>query len=179
MVYWDTFSVLMSLLGGLLLGTAATLNLFYYGKITGISGISYTVALRDKTNGFYWKYSFLAGLFTLPYFAHLFIGDSLKFSDDAVLRMYETNFNTQRELSWLGWAIGGFLVGFGSKMANGCTSGHGVCGVPRLSLRSITATITFVLSAILLATLRFEFPFLSQTNKKAEDIGFLQEYKDF
>ena len=59
-----------------------------------------------------------------------------------------------------GWVIGGILVGFGTKMGNGCTSGHGVCGIPRLSKRSIIATGVFMVAGIGMATLRFKYPFL-------------------
>ena len=61
----------------------------------------------------------------------------------------------------LSWAIGGLLVGLGTRLANGCTSGHGVCGLPRFSLRSLVAVITFMLVAIALATFRFHYPFFN------------------
>ena len=59
------------------------------------------------------------------------------------------------------WIIGGMLVGLGTRMANGCTSGHGVCGLPRLAPRSIAATMTFMGAGFALATLRFYYPFLT------------------
>lgn len=62
-------------------------------------------------------------------------------------------------LSIAGWFLGGFLVGVGTKMGNGCTSGHGVCGIPRLSIRSIIATCTFMATGIAMATLRYYVPF--------------------
>jgi uncharacterized membrane protein YedE/YeeE len=55
--------------------------------------------------------------------------------------------------SYVGYAIAGLLVGFGTKMGNGCTSGHGLCGLPRLSLRSIVAVCTFLVTAIVIATI--------------------------
>ena len=58
------------------------------------------------------------------------------------------------------WVLAGLLVGFGTKLANGCTSGHGVCGLPRLSKRSMTAVFTFVGAGIAMATLRYNYPFL-------------------
>jgi uncharacterized protein len=55
--------------------------------------------------------------------------------------------------SYVGYAIGGLLVGFGTKLSNGCTSGHGLCGLPRFSIRSIVAVLTFLTTAIAIATL--------------------------
>ena len=55
--------------------------------------------------------------------------------------------------SYIGYALGGLLVGFGTKMSNGCTSGHGLCGIPRFSIRSIVAVMTFLTTAIAIATL--------------------------
>jgi len=59
------------------------------------------------------------------------------------------------------WILGGILVGLGTKMANGCTSGHGVCGLPRFAPRSIVATMTFMAAGFALATLRYYYPFLT------------------
>ena len=67
-------------------------------------------------------------------------------------------------LSTVGWIIGGILVGAGTKMGNGCTSGHGVCGIPRLSIRSLIAVPTFMACGIIVATLRHYFPFLQTTD---------------
>jgi uncharacterized membrane protein YedE/YeeE len=63
----------------------------------------------------------------------------------------------------LGFAIGGILVGFGTKLGNGCTSGHGVCGLPRFSIRSLVAVSCFLTSGLIIATLRGAFPFLEET----------------
>lgn len=59
------------------------------------------------------------------------------------------------------WILGGILVGLGTKMANGCTSGHGVCGLPRFAPRSIVATMTFMAAGFAFATLRYYYPFLT------------------
>lgn len=61
----------------------------------------------------------------------------------------------------IGQILGGLLVGIGTRLGNGCTSGHGVCGIPRLSIRSIVATITFIAFAMLIASIKYHYPFLN------------------
>ncbi len=73
--------------------------------------------------------------------------------------IFDSNQFAAKNLSFWGWIVGGFLVGFGTKMGNGCTSGHGVCGIPRFSIRSIVATMTFMAFGIAAATLRHYVPF--------------------
>lgn len=68
--------------------------------------------------------------------------------------------------------MGGILVGFGTRMGNGCTSGHGVCGLPRLSIRSFVATCTFMLAGFLMATFRYNYPFFTN------GISFSDDYDD-
>lgn len=60
--------------------------------------------------------------------------------------------------------LGGLLVGVGTRLANGCTSGHGVCGLPRFSLRSLVAVIIFMIVAIITATIRFYYPYFNQND---------------
>lgn len=121
-----------ALLGGLLIGIAVSLMLLFNGRITGISGIIGGI-LRPVNGDLTWRLFFLLGLFLG--------GITLKFfSPDS--------FEDLSSQSILDFAIGGLLVGFGTLLGNGCTSGHGVCGISRLSVRSILATITFILFGI-------------------------------
>ncbi len=117
-----------SLLGGLLIGIASLLLLFLNGRILGISGIIGGMLNRhskDKT----WRIFFVSGLI---------LGGGLFFN------LYPENFqNVLTRPLWL-VALAGFLVGYGTSQANGCTSGHGVCGISRFSMRSILATLTFI-----------------------------------
>ena len=159
MVYWNTTEVVMALIGGALIAISSTLNLNYYGKITGLSGMFYSVVTHDEKSGFYWKYSFLLGLITLPILAHLTVGDHIKLSDSLLIILFDPNFVALNFLSIPGWILGGLLVGFGTKLGNGCTSGHGVCGIPRFSIRSIIATCTFMAFGCAMATFRYNFPF--------------------
>ena len=121
-----------AILGGVIIGSAVSLFLLFNGRVTGISGIIGSL-LNKETKEKNWRLAFIAGLFTG--------GIVLRF-------VYEDSFNilTSSKLSDYIWA--GLLVGFGTQMANGCTSGHGVCGMSRLSLRSIIATFVFMLFGI-------------------------------
>lgn len=75
--------------------------------------------------------------------------------------MFDTNDDMEQRQHVAAWIIGGFLVGFGTRMGNGCTSGHGVCGLPRIAPRSIAATMSFMATGFGLATLRYHVPFLT------------------
>lgn len=121
------------LLGGLLIGLSSTLMLWGLGRIAGVSGIYSSVLSFDKQNA--WKYSFIAGLIVGGALLNYFFRDQLF--------AYEISGSTTRVM------IAGLLVGFGTRLGNGCTSGHGVCGIPRMAKRSIVATITFILVGML------------------------------
>jgi uncharacterized protein len=119
---WD------SLIGGMLLGISATLMLLMNGKIAGISGIL-TGLLTPKSRDFAWRLLFVVGMISGGV-----IG--VKLLDHAV----PTDFG----VSGIVLATAGLLVGVGTRLANGCTSGHGICGIGRFSKRSIVATCVFM-----------------------------------
>lgn len=128
------FEIVVPLLGGLLIGISATLLLWLNGRIAGICGIAFNV-LSQFTEGTVkatevsWRLLFLVGLIVGAGVYH--------FVSQAPI---PTSQNTS-----LGVLIaGGLLVGLGTKIGSGCTSGHGVCGIGRLSVRSIMATLTFM-----------------------------------
>jgi uncharacterized membrane protein YedE/YeeE len=127
-------------MGGLLIGFSATLLWLTLGRISGMTGVlSSLFLLRTESGGRrFWALWFLAGL-VAAYPLYLVIQESMHWP---ALEMEMT------DQAWL-WALAGLLVGFGTYIGNGCTSGHGVCGMGRLSLRSIVATITFMATAIL------------------------------
>jgi hypothetical protein len=126
----DTQIILTSLAGGLLIGLAATLLLLGTGRIAGISGIfGSVVSGRRDTIALVFLIAFLVS----PWVAHL-IGLSLP-------DLPRTSGN------WPKLIAAGLLVGVGTQVGSGCTSGHGVCGISNLSPRSITATIVFMLVA--------------------------------
>ncbi len=131
-----------ALIGGVLIGLAVSLMLLFNGRVTGISGIIGGVVKPNKGD-LDWRLSFVAGL--------LFGGVVLKaLKPEAFVQLS----NAQ----WVDYVIAGLLVGFGTLLGNGCTSGHGVCGISRMSIRSILATMTFitfgVLSVLLFKSLR-------------------------
>ncbi|MCG6167717.1 YeeE/YedE family protein [Leptospira sp. FAT2] len=118
----------MGLIGGAVIGIAVSLMLLWNGRVTGVSGIVYGVLVPVQGDTA-WRWYFIVGL--------LLGGISLKFTAPELLAV------ELQTKTWLG-ALAGILVGFGAMLGGGCTSGHGVCGVSRFSLRSIVATILFM-----------------------------------
>lgn len=126
------FNWMTGLLGGMLIGLSATLLLAFNGRIAGISGIVNGAISFVKAE--VWRWYFLAGML---------IGGVLY---EYTLATQPTPKSTFAPVAML---VGGFLVGFGTRMGNGCTSGHGVCGLGRLSLRSFVAVCTFLITAMI------------------------------
>lgn len=119
--------------GGLLIGTAAALFLLLSGRIAGVSGMT-AIATRIGSGGTSWKQA-AAFVLGLP------LGAALV---DAFVRAPDVKVTSSVPLL----VAAGLLVGFGTRLGNGCTSGHGVCGIARLSPRSLAATATFMASAV-------------------------------
>ncbi len=128
----ENFTPLASLCGGMLIGLSAPLLLLCDGKIAGISGIVGGL-LSPVHNDTAWRVLFVVGLLTGGLLFSLFFPHVFTFS-------------IARSPGALIFA--GLLVGFGTRLGNGCTSGHGVCGISRLSSRSLVATITFMITGI-------------------------------
>lgn len=126
-----------ALLGGSFIGAAAVLLMGLNGRIAGFSGIL-NGALARVTDGRAWRLAFLAGTVAGAALFQAVSGEPL---------LTRTNFPLPLLL------VAGFLVGFGTRIGSGCTSGHGVCGVARMSVRSIAATLTFLAVGIAVATL--------------------------
>jgi len=128
--------MLMGLLGGVLIGAAAVWLYLSLGRVAGISGIAANVMLRGKEN--LWAILFLIGMGTGGWLAYGLLGVRPEADLDAANGVW--------------FAVGGLLVGFGTRLGSGCTSGHGVCGMARFSRRSLVATLTFVGVGMLTAT---------------------------
>ena len=122
-------SVWLPLLGGVLIGVSSTSMLGGLGRITGISGILGGVLGKPSAEHL-WRYGFLAGLLA---------GGLL------LLRIKPEWFAYSIDFSLPEIMAAGLLVGYGTRLGSGCTSGHGVCGISRVAKRSITATLTFIL----------------------------------
>lgn len=152
MVLVNGFDYGMATIGGILISLASCFNLFFKGRITGMSGILYGFL---TFNEIIWRFSLLLGM--------IWISSLFRFAAGKNSWWFDSAEENLKNLSFLGFAISGFLVGFGTKMANGCTSGHGVCGLPRLSIRSFVAVGVFCTFGIGTATLRFYENFFYQT----------------
>jgi uncharacterized membrane protein YedE/YeeE len=125
----DTFHFTpgMSLLGGLLIGTASALFILANGRIAGISGILGGL-LRPTSGDVVWRLAFLLGLIVAPAVLAAFVAPVIPTIDAGPSTLI----------------IAGLLVGIGTRYGGGCTSGHGVCGLSRLSPRSLIATLAFM-----------------------------------
>ncbi len=131
----ENFTPLPSLIGGILIGLSATGMLVLLGRVAGISGIVGGLLAYDKAE-YRWRAAFVAGLLLGGAIAAAWIPDFLTMKLD-------------RSPPTL--IVAGLLVGFGSRLGSGCTSGHGVCGMARGSRRSIAATITFLVTGAMTA----------------------------
>ena len=129
MIDWGHFTPWSALAGGLLIGLAATLFLFFNGRIAGISGILGGL-LRPASGDVGWRVAFLFGLIAAP----------VTYRWIAPLPSVEIDADTATLI------VAGLLVGLGTRYGAGCTSGHGVCGLSRLSPRSMVATVLFMLT---------------------------------
>jgi uncharacterized protein len=120
----------LSLLGGAIIGLSVSLLLLVNGRIAGVSGIVGAL-FRPATGDIAWRLAFVLGL--------VLTGGVLS-------RVMPSAFGSAPEgSSWMVVAAG-LLVGFGTRLGNGCTSGHGVCGLSRLSIRSLVSTLTFIVA---------------------------------
>ena len=131
----ENFTPVESLVGGIVIGIAALVLLRFYGRIAGISGI-FGGLFPFNTGETLWRMVFLAGLVTggviLSFLHRDAVTFELAYSNPALI-------------------LAGLLVGVGSRMGNGCTSGHGICGLGRLAPRSMVAVLTFMATGILAA----------------------------
>ncbi len=124
---WTHFTPWASLAGGILLGLASAAFILFNGRILGISGILGGL-LRPKAGDTGWRLSFVAGLLVAPLVWSLFAAPVVPRIDAGPALL----------------VIAGLLVGWGTRYGSGCTSGHGVCGLSRLSPRSLVATLAFM-----------------------------------
>lgn len=126
----ENFTPIASLVGGILIGLSASAMLLCNGKIAGISGIVGGLLIPTE-NDTLWRALFVAGLLTGGFVLDLFSPQS-----------FEIGVNR----SGGALVLAGFLVGLGARVGNGCTSGHGVCGISRFSVRSLVATMLFIVA---------------------------------
>ena len=127
------FTPYSALLGGALIGVAAVLLMLFNGRIAGISGIAGQLLKFPPVADWPWRAAFVVGLICAPALL-------------AVSQVQTPSIAIDTPIPML--LVAGVLVGFGSAFGSGCTSGHGVCGIARLSKRSILATLTFMTAGI-------------------------------
>ncbi|HJV86361.1 MAG TPA: YeeE/YedE family protein [Noviherbaspirillum sp.] len=126
---WNHFTALPALTGGVLIGLAVVLFALFNGQVAGVSGIVGGL-MRPREGDTMWRLAFIAGLIAAPLLYQVFAA------------LPEIRFETGSA----GLALAGLLVGIGTQYGSGCTSGHGVCGLSRLSPRSLVATLCFMLA---------------------------------
>jgi uncharacterized protein len=131
------FTPISAAIGGALIGLAAVLLMLFNGRIAGVSGIADGL-VNPRTDDRLWRLAFVVGLIAAPLAAAL-AGHAVPMP--------------QMPASFAVIAVAGLLVGFGTKLGSGCTSGHGICGIARLSPRSIAATMVFMIAAIIVVAL--------------------------
>ncbi len=138
---WANFTPWLSLFGGVLIGLAAVMLMAFKGRIAGISGVlGGLLQFSNVPKGhFSWRLAFVLGLLL----SSAIYGSVWQMPSSVIESGYPL------------LIVAGLLVGFGTRMGSGCTSGHAVCGIGRLSMRSITATLSFMVSGFVTAYLLF------------------------
>ena len=131
------FTPISAAIGGALIGLSAVLLMLSTGRIAGVSGI-FDGLINPQASDRAWRAAFVAGLIAAPATAIL-VGYAVPMP--------------QMPASYVTIVVGGLLVGFGARLGSGCTSGHGICGMARLSPRAIAATGVFMVAAIVVVTL--------------------------
>ena len=130
-ILWSEFTPWSSLAGGMLIGLSAALLIALLGRIAGISGITgalLQLPTWSSVQKWGWRLAFIVGMVAAPLVWQLFAPlPAMQMPSSTVLTV-----------------IAGLLVGFGTRLGSGCTSGHSVCGLSRLSIRSLAATLTFI-----------------------------------
>lgn len=132
----DPSTLLLPALGGALIGLAASILLLADGRVAGISGIVAGVVSGEHPEG--WRFSFLAGL----------LGTGI-----VVAQLWPQLFLNVIPRSPVALVVTGLLVGVGTRLGNGCTAGHGVCGLSRGSSRSLVAVLVFIATGVVTATI--------------------------
>jgi uncharacterized membrane protein YedE/YeeE len=132
LIDWTSFTPLSAAVGGLMIGAAAVVLLLVNGRIAGISGIIGGLG-TPRPGDWLWRAAFVLGLMAAPW----------------VWRLAGSSRAARIDASWPVLIVAGLLVGYGTRLGNGCTSGHGVCGLSNLSPRSLAAVLTFMAVGVL------------------------------
>lgn len=139
-VNWEAFTPWSSLGGGILIGISAVMMVVMAGRIAGISGIVGGL-FKPVSGDILWRLAFVIGMFAAPWIYTAAFGPFEFVSPRGPIAL----------------VIAGLLVGYGTRMGSGCTSGHGVCGLSRMSPRSLAATLTFMAVGFVAASVVMQF----------------------
>ncbi|MGV3467978.1 YeeE/YedE family protein [Limnobacter sp.] len=134
-VNWEAFAPYPALLGGLLIGLSAVMLILLTGRVAGISGIVGGL-LKPQHGETLWRFTFVLGMAAAPWLYQAVVG----------------SFEFESPRGTVALIVAGLLVGYGTRLGSGCTSGHGVCGLSRLSLRSLAATGVFMVTGFVVAS---------------------------
>ena len=134
-INWEAFTPYPALAGGVLIGVSAIMLILLTGRVAGISGILGGL-LKPQMNETLWRLTFVLGMVAAPWL-YLNVAGSFEFESPR---------------GTVALIVAGLLVGYGTRLGSGCTSGHGVCGLSRLSLRSLAATGVFMAIGFLVAS---------------------------
>ena len=152
-----------------MLALSTSFHLLFKGRVTGMSGIYFGVITADNKSS-PWKLCFILISILTSVITWQIVGfDPISSSEP---NWFDHPTVLIHNLSKPGYFIAGFLVGLGTKLGNGCTSGHGVCGLPRFSIRSWVYVPIFVVWAMMTATLRHYYPFLDEPDMHFETIDY-------
>lgn len=154
-----------AVLGGALIAISTSFHLLFKGRITGMSGIFFGLITHDQKS-FAWKANFVLSTIATTIFTWQIVGFD-KLSPDYPA-LFDHPSVLVGNLNPGGYFLAGLLVGIGTKLGNGCTSGHGVCGLPRFAIRSWVYVPIFVIVAIIVATFRYYVPFLDNDDKSGD-----------
>jgi len=155
----DSQAVVLAVIGGSLIAFATTLHLMLFGRTTGISSIFNSLLNCGHDSNFRWKFGFFCGLITGTYGIFMIFGHTLNIGN-VVINLFDPHEIGQQGLSTFGFALGGLLIGFGSKLGKGCAIEHAICDLPTLSLSSFISVIILTGTGIITATLRGYYPIM-------------------
>jgi uncharacterized protein len=151
---------IMAFYGGALIALSSSLNYILFGNITGLSGILNIVLSLKPISVYFFRLNFVVGLITAV---------------DYLSSSYNEKVSADDNLSITGWMLGGLLIGLGARWSGGCTSGHGVCGLPRFSIPSFVAICIFMPTGIITATYLNSYPLFLASNALSPE--FISYYK--
>lgn len=178
MVYWNWGDIIAASIGGLLVGLGTTLQYWLGGRNNGCGGVLDAFSKKWPRDQFEWKYSYFTGMIIVSMVLFWSTGDlrGIKISDEFTLRFFDNEKVLSTIMPWYAFLIGGIFVGVGGRLGRGCTSGHGLNGIPLLHPGSLIAVCLFMVFGMSIASLCFHEDFI----RTDPDDGYWgEEYSTF